>query len=68
MDIKRVENGYMVEAYLVYQNDPEHGWVPCQWADTLPVLIDKDLLGKELRVYREATFIPDPGFDDIVPF
>jgi len=68
MNIRKVENGYMVECYLVYQNDPEHGWVPSQWAYGLPVLIEGDLLGKELRIYREDEFIPDPGFDDIVPF
>lgn len=68
MKIRRVENGYMVEGYLVYQNDPEEGWVPSQWADTLPVLIGADLLGKELRIHREETFIPDADFEDIVPF
>lgn len=68
MNIKRVENGYMIECYLVYLNDPEEGWMPCQWADGLPVLIEGDLLGKELRIFREDEFIPDPGFDDIVPF
>jgi|GEM_PF-5333167 hypothetical protein len=68
MNIKKIENGYMVEAYLVYQNDPEHGWVPSQWADTLPVLIHEDLFEKELRIYREEAFVPDADFDDIVPF
>lgn len=67
MKIRRVKNGHMIEQYVVYENDKAEGWVPVQWAYELPVLLNEDLLEKEIRIHREEQFLPDADFDD-VPF
>ncbi len=68
MKIRRVKHGHTVERFVVYEHDEVEGWMPTQWAYELPILLNEDLLGKEIRVHREDQFIPDAGFDDLVPF
>lgn len=67
MKIRRVKNGHMIEQYVVYENDKEEGWVPVQWAYELPVLLNENLIEKEIRIHREEQFLPDADFED-VPF